>query len=164
MAEPEWKILINNLATLNNKGADIKAVATVAAETIQTQSQALIAVSTELEKILNKLKDTPSSAQIKDALEKAKGDQVQAIASLIQAQNDVLTPQINTLKQNVENVQTKTKAITGAQNPQNPQNPQQPAVGGKRRRRTRSKGKKYNRRTKRGGYTYGKDKKSPKKK
>ena len=156
--EPEWKKLINQLANLNGKQGDIQAVATTAAETIQQQSQVLNTVNTALEQILNKLKSTPSSAQIQEALQKANGDQVQAIEALIKNQNDALTPQLNTLKQNVENVQKSTKAITDAQNPQ------QPAVGGKRRRRTRSKGKKYNRRTKRGGYTYGKDKKSPKKK
>ena len=117
----------------------------------------MIAVSSELEKILIKLKSTPSSAQIQEALQKANGDQVSALETLIQAQNDALTPQLNTLKQNVDNVQQKTKAITDAQNPQ------QPAIGGKRRRRTRNKGKKYHKRTKRGGYRYDKDKKSPKK-
>ena len=156
--QPEWKGLINKLVNLNDKQADIQAVATNAAATIKTQYEALIAVSSELEKILIKLKSTPSSAQIQEALQKANGDQVVAITSLIKDQNDALTPQINTLKQNVVNVQQKTKAITDAQTP--------PAVGGKRRRRTRSKGKKYHKRTKRGGYPYGKGKgkKSPKKK
>ena len=149
--EPEWKGLINQLVNLNGKQADIQTVATNAAATIKTQYEALIAVSSELEKILIKLKSTPSSAQIQEALQKANGDQQLALAALIQAQNDALTPQINTLKQNVVNVQQKTKAITDAQTPQ-------PVVGGKRRRRTRSKGKKYHKRTKRGGYKYGKDK------
>ena len=164
--QPEWQGLINQLVNLNSKQADIQAVATSAAETIQTQSQALIAVSTELEKILTKLKDTPSSAQIKAALEKANGDQKIALTALIQAQNDALTPQINTLQTNVKAVQSATKLITETQTPP------PPAVGGKRRRRTRSKGKKYHKRTKRGGYPYGngkgkgkgKDKTSPKKK
>ena len=98
---------------------------------------------------MNKLKDTPSSAQIKDALEKANVDQVQAIASLKQDQNDALTPELDLLQANVEAVQTATQAITATQTPK-------PAVGGKRRRRTRSKGKKYHKRTKRGGYPYGK--------
>ena len=158
--EPEWKKLINQLANLNGKQGDIQAVATTAAETIQQQSQVLNTVNTALEQILNKLKSTPSSAQIQEALQKANGDQVQAIEALIKNQNDALTPQLNTLKQNVENVQKSTKAITDAQNPQ------QPAVGGKRRRRTCNKGKKYHKRTKRGGYTYDekkKGKKSPKK-
>ena len=39
--EQEWKGLINNLANLNNKGADIKAVATTAAATIEAQAGAL---------------------------------------------------------------------------------------------------------------------------
>lgn len=159
--DPEWKGLINQLANLNGKQADIQAVATNAAETIQQQSQALIAVSSELEKILNKLKSTPSSAQIQEALQKANGDQVVAIEALIKNQTDALTPQINTLKQNVENVQRTTNEITNAQTP-----PPTASVGGKRRRRTRNKGKKYHKRTKRGGYTYDekkKGKKSPKK-
>jgi len=153
--EPEWQGLINQLVNLNGKQADIQAVATSAAETIQTQSQALIAVNTELDKILTNLNKPPSSGKIKDALEKANGDQKTALAALIQAQTDALTPQINTLKQNVVNVQQKTKAITDAQTQ---------AVGGKRRRRTRNKGKKYHKRTKRGGYKYGKDKDKGKKK
>jgi len=161
--DPEWKGLINQLANLNGKQSDIQAVATNAAEIIQQQSQILIAVSSELEKILNKLKSTPSSAQIQEALQKANGDQVVAIDALIKNQNDALTPQLNTLKQNVENVQRTTNEITNAQNPQQPG---APSVGGKRRRRTRNKEKKYHKRTKRGGYTYDekkKGKKSPKK-
>lgn len=153
--EPEWKGLITQLVNLNNKGADIKKVATDAAAIINNQSKALTLVGQALDEILNKLKSTPSSAQIKAALEKANGDQVQAIDSLILANNDALSTELDTLKYKVSEVKDKTQLITGAQTP---------AVGGKRRRRTRSKGKKYNRRTKRGGYTYGKDKKSPKKK
>lgn len=159
--DPEWKKLITQLANLNGKQADIQTVATNAAKIIQEQSQALNTVNNALEQILNKLKSTPSSAQIQEALQKANGDQVSALETLIQAQNDALTPQLNTLKQNVDNVQQKTNEITNAQNPQ------QPSVGGKRRRRTRNKGKKYHKRTKRGGYTYDekkKEKKSPKKK
>lgn len=157
--EPEWKGLITQLANLNGKGADIKKVAVDAAATINKQATSLTLVGQALDEILNKLKATPSSSQIKAALEKANGDQVQAIASLIQDQNNALTPELDLLQANVKAVQDKTQSITDAQTP-----PQQPAQGGKRRRRTRSKGKKYNKRTKRGGYTYGNDKKSPKKK
>lgn len=155
--QPEWQGLINQLVNLNGKQADIKAVATNAAATINKQATSLTLVGQALDEILNKLKATPSSSQIKAALEKANGDQVQAIASLITAQNDALTPDLDLLQANVKAVQDKTQSITDAQNPQ------QPAIGGKRRRRTRNKGKKYHKRTKRGGYTYGKGNKSPKK-
>jgi hypothetical protein len=157
--QPEWKGLINKLVNLNGKQADIKAVATNAAATINKQATSLTLVGQALDAILNKLKATPSSSQIKAALEKANGDQVQAIETLITAQNDALTPDLDLLQANVKVVQDKTQSITDAQTP--------PAVGGKRRRRTRSKGKKYHKRTKRGGYPYGngkgKGKKSPKK-
>ena len=163
--QPEWQGLINQLVNLNDKQADIQTVATNAAATIKTQYEALIAVSSELEKILTNLKDTPSSAQIKAALEKANGDQVKAIETLITDQNNALVPQLDLLQANVKSVQSATKLITDAQTPPTTQ-------GGKRRRRTRSKGKKYHKRTKRGGYPYGngkgkgkgKDKTSPKKK
>jgi hypothetical protein len=153
--QPEWQGLINQLVNLNGKQADIKAVATNAAATINKQATSLTLVGQALDEILNKLKATPSSSQIKAALEKANGDQVQAIASLITAQNDALTPDLDLLQANVKAVQDKTQSITDAQTP---------VVGGKRRRRTRSKGKKYHKRTKRGGYKYGKDKDNGKKK
>ena len=155
--DPEWQGLINQLVNLNDKGGVIARVATTAATTINKQALALEAVSAALDEILNKLKDTPSSAQIQEALQKANGDQVQAIGTLIQDQNNAINPALKTLQDNLKKVENNTKSITDAQNPQ------QPAIGGKRRRRTRNKGKKYHKRTKRGGYTYGEKKKSQKK-
>lgn len=146
-SEPEWKTLISQLANLNNKGADIKNVASNAAETIQRQSQALQTVSDALEKILNNINKNISTSEIKEALEKANGDQVEALDSLIKDQNDALTAQLNTLDAKVKQVSEKTNAITNAQNPQ-PQ--QERTVGGKRRRRTRNKRKKHHKKTKRG--------------
>ena len=162
--DPEWKKLINQLVNLNDKGGVITRVATTAATTINQQALALEAVSAALDAILIKLNSIPSSAQIEEALKTANGDQVKALETLIQDQNNAINPALKTLQANVGSVQTATQSITDAQNPQ------QPAIGGKRRRRTRSKGKKYHKRTKRGGYGYGngkgkgKGKKSPKKK
>jgi uncharacterized phage infection (PIP) family protein YhgE len=148
-SEPEWKTLISQLANLNNKGGDIKNVAINAAETIQRQSQALQTVSDALEKILNNINKNPSTIEIKEALEKANGDQVEAINSLIKDQNDALTAQLNTLDAKVKQVSDKTNAITNAQNPQpEPGSAPGPSVGGKRRRRTRNKRKKHYKKTK----------------
>lgn len=160
--EPEWKKLINNLANLNGKQADIQAIATSAANTINTQAGALEAVSTALGTILTNLKSTPSTGEIKAALVAANTAQEATLGALKQAQTDALNPGLELLQANVGSVQTATKSITDAQTPP------PPSRGGKRRRRTRSKGKKYHKRTKRGGYPYGKGKgkgkKSPKKK
>jgi hypothetical protein len=149
--EPEWKSLINQLANLNNRGDDIKIITSDAAKTIQNQSQALETVSDALEQILNNIKKNPSTIEIKEALEKANGNQVKAIDSLINDQNETLKMQLNTLEAKVKQVSGKTSAITNAQNPPSSQT----TSGGKRRRRTRNKKRKYNKKTKRGGYKYG---------
>ena len=67
--EPEWKSLINQLANLNGKESNIRGVAEKAAATIRKQHEVLNKVADTLKNILEKIRSTPSSEEIKSALE-----------------------------------------------------------------------------------------------
>ncbi len=153
--EPEWKSLINQLANLNGKESNIRGVAEKAAATIRKQHEVLNKVADTLKNILEKIRSTPSSEEIKSALEQANTTQVSAVENLINQQNDKLTPQLDELQSSIAAINDITNEINRVQNPQAQSSA---AVGGKRRRRTRNKKRKYHKKTKRGGYRYKKEK------
>ena len=153
--EPEWKSLINQLANLNGKENNISEVAVKAAATIEKQHQTLNTVAETLTNILKKIRSTPSSEEIKSALEQANITQVSAVEKLIQQQNDKLTPYLDQLQSSIATIKDITSEINQVQNPSTQS---AASVGGKRRRRTRHKKRKYHKKTKRGGYRYKKEK------
>lgn len=153
--EPEWKALINQLANLNGKQSDISQVAAKAAATIEKQHEILNKVADNLKNILEKIRSTPSSEEIKSALEQANTTQVSAVENLINQQTDKLTPELDTLQRSINEINDITSEINRVQNPQTQSSA---SVGGKRRRRTRNKKRKYHKKTKRGGYRYKKEK------
>lgn len=153
--EPEWKSLINQLANLNGKESDISVVAAKAAETIKKQHETLNTVAETLTNILKKIRSTPSSEEIKSALEQANITQVSAVENLIKKQNEKLTPELDELQSSIAAIKDITNEINNVQN-----STAQPSSsgGGKRRRRTRNKKRKYHKKTKKGGYKYGNQK------
>lgn len=154
--EPEWKSLINQLANLNGKENNISAVAANAATTIEKQHKTLNTVAETLTNILKKIRSTPSSEEIKSALEQANITQVSAVEKLIQQQNDKLTSELDQLQRSIATINDITSEINQVQNPTTQSSA---SVGGKRRRRTRNKKRRYHKKTKRGGYRYKKEKK-----
>jgi len=154
--EPEWKSLINQLASLNGKENNISEVAAKAAATIQQQHKTLNTVAETLTNILKKIRSTPSSEEIKSALEQANITQVSAVEKLINKQNDALTPELDQLQRSIAAINDITSEINQVQNPTTQSSA---SVGGKRRRRTRNKKRRYHKKTKRGGYRYKKEKK-----
>ena len=158
--EPEWKSLINQLANLNGKQSDISVVAEKAAATIQKQREILNKVAATLKNILEKIRSTPSSEEIKSALEQANTTQVSAVENLINQQNNKLTPELDALQSNINEINDITNEINNVQN----STAQPSSGGGKRRRHTRNKKRKYHKKTKRGGYKYGNQKEKQKRK
>ena len=154
--EPQWKALINQLANLNGKENNISEVATNAAATIEKQHKTLNTVAETLTNILKKIRSTPSSEEIKSALEQANITQVSAVEKLIQQQNDKMTPALDELQRSIAAINDITSEINQVQNPTTQSSA---SVGGKRRRRTRNKKRRYHKKTKRGGYRYKKEKK-----
>lgn len=161
--EPEWQGLINQLASLGDFNDNFKQGVEAMQNTVKENVSIMQNVNTILVNLKKRVSGTLiETTKIIEAL-KTGSDAQKINLNQLESYRNQLTADINELDTQIKIAKTNTYELNNSLG----QNPQQPAIGGKRRRRTRNKGKKYHKRTKRGGYTYGekkKEKKSPKKK
>ena len=153
----DWQSLINSLVSLDNKGESITTTVQGAADLGKNNIEFMKKLNETLSNILNNISTiTSKSTEIVEALKKGKLDQYKLV--------DQLSTFANTSRQNEDEIKTLMKTSTQISKDieQALNNSSAPSVGGKRRRTRRNKGKKYHKRTKRGGFRYKKEKK-PKK-
>jgi len=151
--QPEWQGLINKLASLDEYNTNFTAGIESMRTTIKSNVEIMKSVNTILENLKKRVSGTlVETTKIIEALKKGSQDQTAKITQL-EAYRGQLTADIKDLDTQIQMAKTNTDELNNSLGATQPQ-----VVGGKRRRRTRSKGKKYHKRTKRGGYKYGKDK------
>lgn len=158
--EPEWKGLINQLASLGDFKNNFKQGLDAMQQTVKANVSIMQNVNTILGNLKKRVSGTLiETTKIIEALKTGSDAQKNNLDQLESYRNQ-LTADIKDLDTQIQLAKTNTDELDNSLGA----TPQQPAVGGKRRRRTRNKGKKYHKRTKRGGYTYGEKKKSQKNK
>ncbi len=151
----DWKLLVESLVSLNGKGNDIKTLAQGTQDLSKNNANFLTKLNETLNNILNNVSTiTNRSNEIVKALQEGKQNQdalVRDIANFAQLSRDNEDKIKNLMVESTQISNNIEKALN---------NSSAPATVGGKRRRTRNKGKKYHKRTKRGGYRYKKDKNS----
>lgn len=151
----DWKLLVESLVSLNGKGNDIKVLAQGSKDASQNNANFLEKLNETLGNILNNISTiTSKSTEIVKALEEGKQNQdalVKDISTFAQVSRDNEDKIKNLMVESTRISKNIEQALNNSSTPA--------AVGGKRRRTRHNKGKKYHKRTKRGGLRYKKDKK-----
>lgn len=151
--EPQWKALINQLASLGNFNNDFKQGIDAMEKTLRENVSMMQNVNTTLENVKKRVSGTLiETTKIIEALktgsdvQKSKLAQLESFRSQLVADMTDLDDQIKIAKTNTDELQSSL-----GESPT--------TSGGKRRRRTRNKKRRYHKKTKRGGYRYKKEKK-----